>query len=87
MYINFTFCENKDNKDKQQEYYAQALEQYEQVLGKKIDNYEANFNIGVIYYNRGAELLKEINNWDLDRYNKEGRAAEEKVTGHFKKAL
>lgn len=51
------------------------------------NNYDANFNLGVFYYNEGAELNKGLAAMDVKEYQAKGKEIEGKVCGKFKKAL
>jgi tetratricopeptide (TPR) repeat protein len=50
-------------------------------------NYDANFNLGVIYYNRAVELKKVVDDMTMAEYKLHGKEKEEIVHGCFKKAL
>jgi len=65
-------------------YVEKAVEYYEKALFIDSTDYESNFNLAVVYYNEGAELISEINYTtgfsDLLRIQKE-------CAVHFKNAL
>ena len=64
-----------------------ASEWYQKCLDRNPEYFEALYNLGVNLYNKGAEVLKEAQNMDLDTYKKEGKAVEAKATEEFKVAL
>ncbi|WP_460944112.1 tetratricopeptide repeat protein [Spirosoma daeguense] len=51
------------------------------------NNYDANYQLGVFYYNEGAELNKELASMDMKEYQAKGKDVEGKVCGKFKQAL
>lgn len=80
-YLNLGILEDQTgNKDK-------ALEYYQKALNIEPDNFDANVSMGVVHYNRGAELSKKIRDMDLKTYQKDGKRMEEELKSHFKKAL
>jgi len=64
-----------------------ALDAYKQAI--KIDSgyYDALFNAGAIYYNRGVDIIKELNNLSVKEYNKQEAEFNKKWKAEFKKAL
>jgi tetratricopeptide (TPR) repeat protein len=60
-------------------YYDSAKVQYNLVLTMEPDNYEANFNLGVRYFNEAVEIKKEVDAMDMKEYQKTGAAVEKKV--------
>ncbi len=74
----------EDDPDNHQLYYSlaymydetgdddNAVKSYEQALGIKPDFFEANFNLAVLLYNKGAEKYKEANNLSIQEYQKKG---------------
>jgi tetratricopeptide (TPR) repeat protein len=63
-----------------------ALKSYEE-SSKIKPSFDAYYNIGAIYYNKGAEINKVAANMDLEEYNKKGKAIEDQAKVEFKKAL
>ncbi|GAB3696835.1 hypothetical protein GCM10027592_20420 [Spirosoma flavus] len=51
------------------------------------NNYDANYQLGVFYYNEGAELNKGLAAMDMKEYQAKGKEVEGKVCGKFKQAL
>ena len=71
----------------QQEEADKAFEAYKNAIDVDPDYFEANFNAGVIYYNKAADILKELNNMSIKEYNKNETAYMEKAKVEFEKAL
>jgi tetratricopeptide (TPR) repeat protein len=70
-----------------QEDYDKAAENYEKAIELKPDYYDANYNLGVIHYNKARDVIKELNNLSLDEYREQEAAYAEKASVHFKDAL
>lgn len=51
-----------------QDEYDKALEQYLKALSVDPNHYEANYNAGVVYYNRAAVILRELNEMPIDEF-------------------
>lgn len=64
-----------------------ALKAYTRAIKLDPENLESNFNMGVYYFNRGAEMIKKINALDINTYQKKGKAMEAEAQNEFKKAL
>jgi len=64
-----------------------AIEFYEKALAVDPTSYDANFNLGVLHYNKGADISKKIRDMDLKQYQKDGKRLEGEAKVHFKKAL
>ncbi len=60
---------------------------YNKVLATDPNNFEANFNLGVYYFNEGAEMNREVDNMSMADYTKNGKEVEGRVCGKFKQAL
>ena len=71
--------------DKAQQYYDQ--ENYEKAIELNPDYYEANYNLGVMHYNKARDVVSELNNLPLNEYRKSEAAYEEKAHVHFNEAL
>lgn len=56
-----------------------ALKYYNMVLGVDPNNYDVNFNLGVMYFNQAVEIKKEVDAMDMKEYQKTGAAVEKKV--------
>lgn len=66
---------------------AKALTAYKKALKLDPSNMESNFNLGVYYYNRGAEILKKVNDMDISTYQAKGKKLEAEAQNEFKQAL
>lgn len=77
-------------KEKANEYFAKAQEYFEKALAKDQNNFDATYSIGALYYNKAAEMTKELNVL-ADDYSKEGlkkyEAKRQEVFEQFDKAL
>lgn len=56
-----------------------ALKYYNMVLALEPDNYDVNFNLGVMNFNQAVEIKKEVDAMDMKEYQKSGAAVEKKV--------
>ncbi len=66
---------------------AKAQEYYEKTLAIDANDYDANFNLGVLHFNKGAEISQKVNSMDLKQYQKDGKKLEAELKQHFNKAL
>ncbi len=60
---------------------------YEKVIQIEPNNYDANYNMGVYYFNEGVMVKGKVDAMDMNTYNKEGKAVEEQTVAKFKQAL
>jgi hypothetical protein len=60
---------------------------YEKALTADANNYEANFNMGVAYFNDAVEMKREVDNMSMSDYNKNGKEVEGRVCGKFRQAM
>ncbi|QHV93896.1 tetratricopeptide repeat protein [Spirosoma endbachense] len=51
------------------------------------NNYDANFNLGVFYFNEAVEMKRSVDKMDMAEYSKNGKELDGKVCGKFKQAL
>ncbi|MBU1823199.1 MAG: tetratricopeptide repeat protein [Bacteroidetes bacterium] len=65
---------------------AQTIETYKKALEIDPNNYDALFNLGVIYFNDAVELKREVDNMGMQEYQKRGKEVEGRVCGRFQKA-
>jgi len=70
-----------------QEEVEPAIENYEKAIELNPDYYEANYNLGVMHYNKARDVVSELNNLPLNEYRKSEAAYEEKAHVHFNEAL
>jgi len=66
---------------------AKALGAYKKAIALDPKNMEASFNMGVYYFNRGAEILKKVNGMDIPTYQTKGKKMEADAQNEFKAAL
>ena len=76
-----------DLQAKQTEERTRAKEYYTKALAIDPNNYDANFNMGVFYFNEGAEMNKIVASMDMADFNKRGKEIEGQICGRFKQAL
>ncbi len=60
---------------------------YEKVLQIEPNNYDANYNMGVYYFNEGVMVKSKVDAMDMNTYNKEGKAVEQETVAKFKQSL
>ncbi|WP_461139706.1 tetratricopeptide repeat protein [Spirosoma pomorum] len=77
---------------------AELKKQYDEQKGMEKDylqkaiavdgnNYDANYNMGVYYFNDAVEMKRSVDNMDMAEYNKRGKEIDGQVCGKFKLAL
>jgi tetratricopeptide (TPR) repeat protein len=76
-----------DLQVKQDEARANAVKNYKKALEMDPDNYDVNYNIGVMNFNEAVEIKKKVDAMDMNTYKTEGKAIEERSTAKFKEAL
>lgn len=91
VYDNLYQREFKEgNVDKAGEYFDQALEYYNQSLQKDPKNFDAQYSVGALYYNKAANMTSELNELSND-FSKEGmkkyEAKKQEIFAEFDKAL
>jgi hypothetical protein len=64
-----------------------AISAYRKAIKFNPNNLESNFNLGVYYFNRGAEALKKVNDLDINTYQKVGKKMEAEVQNEFKLSI
>lgn len=74
------------NRDKESDngYFEKAIETYKKTLEFDKDNNSANYNIGILYYNKGVDLILAL---DAEASLQELVDTQEKCVELFKKAL
>ncbi len=65
----------------------QAVEKYTKAIEIDPEHFEANFNLAVIYYNRGANEFKKANNLSLNEYQQKGEEIEDRGRVQFRISL
>lgn len=73
-------------KQKQTEQRTLAREYYAKALAIDPNNYDANFSMGVVYFNEAVEMKKQVDNMSMGDYQKTGKEVEGRVCGKFKQA-
>jgi tetratricopeptide (TPR) repeat protein len=69
---------------KSQEYYDKAASVYQEILEVDPDNVSANYNMGILYYNQGVEIVNNMDySLDLEQLN----IVQDKIIALFKKSL
>lgn len=81
LYYNLAFLYDQVGNEEK------AIDAYKKAVELNPEYFEANFNLGVLYYNKGAEILKQANQMDLKTYQKEGAAVEAKAKKQFELAM
>ena len=65
----------------------EAIKWYKKSLEKNPEYFDALYNLGVDYYNKGADILHGAQEMDLETYKKEGKKVEQQANEIFKEAL
>jgi tetratricopeptide (TPR) repeat protein len=65
----------------------EAINWYKKSIEKNPEYFDALYNLGVDYYNKGADILHKAQDMDLDTYKKEGKKVEQEANEIFKQAL
>jgi Flp pilus assembly protein TadD len=66
---------------------TKAIKSYRKALKLDSTNFEANYNIGVYYYNKGVDLKNKYENLDLNDFQKKGKAMEANFKKEFGNGL
>ncbi len=64
-----------------------SINTYKKAIELNPEYFEANFNLAVIFFNKGVEILKEANNMDLETYQKKGKEIVAQADKFFEKSL
>lgn len=72
---------------KQTEQRDLAKTYYTKALTIEPANYDANYNMGVFFFNDAVELKRQVDNMSMADYQKTGKEVEGRVCGKFKQAL
>lgn len=64
-----------------------AIGCYQKALEVDANYFDANYNLGAVYFNQAAEKLSVANKMDFGTYQKEGKKVEDEAKGLFNKAL
>ncbi len=86
-----TKARENDNPEKAQKYKDKARKTYERLLEKYPDNFKANYNLGIMYYNIGVEKFKESkdleDNEKIKRLQETGKKQFENAIPYLEKAF
>jgi tetratricopeptide (TPR) repeat protein len=66
---------------------AKAVASYKKAIKFDPTNMESNFNLGVFHFNKAADMLKKVNDLDINTYQKKGKAMEAEADKEFANAL
>ncbi len=72
---------------KQNEQKQMAQEHYTKALQIEPANYDANYNMGVFYFNEGVAVKQKVDAMDMQTYQKEGKTVEQEAVVKFKQAM
>jgi tetratricopeptide (TPR) repeat protein len=73
-------------KAKEAELKDLAASNYKKALEIDPSNYDANYNLGVFYFNQAVVVKGSVDKMDMKTYNEKGKAIEEQVCGTFNQA-
>ncbi len=76
-----------DLKQKVDQDSKMAIEYYSKALTVDPNNYDANYNLGVYYFNQAVEMKRDVDRMDMAEYSKRGKDVDGQVCGKFKQAL
>ncbi|MET3127220.1 Flp pilus assembly protein TadD/uncharacterized coiled-coil protein SlyX [Arcicella rosea] len=76
-----------DLEAKQKEAKESALNFYKKSLDLDPNNYDVNFNLGVMSFNEAVEIKKKVDLLDMAAYKTEGKKIEEQADKKFREAL
>ncbi|MGV3541350.1 MAG: tetratricopeptide repeat protein [Rufibacter sp.] len=65
----------------------EALAAYKKAAELDPSNYDAQYNLGVYYFNKGAKLNQKANDMSLAEFQKKGKALQTEAKGFFSQAL
>ena len=76
-----------DLKAKQSENRAMEKQYLDKALAVDPNNFDANYQIGVYYFNEAVAMKRSVDAMDMAQYAKTGKESDGKVCGKFKQAL
>lgn len=76
-------AELKTLKAKESELKELAANNYKKALEIDGNNYDANYNLAVFYFNQAVVVKSGVDKMDMKTYNEKGKAIEEQVCGTF----
>ena len=74
----------EEDTSKQKEFFDKAKKLYEEVLEKDPNNISANYNLGILYYNEGVEIVNNMD-YSLDLF--ELNAVQDQIIELFRQSL
>ncbi|MFC5408267.1 hypothetical protein ACFPMF_03025 [Larkinella bovis] len=66
---------------------ASVKEYYSKALQVDPNNFDANFNLGAVYFNEAIQIRERLETMDMKEYQARGKEIEGQVCGKFKQAL
>lgn len=72
---------------KQKESTETALKYYKKSLELEPNNYDINFNLGVMSFNDAVQIKKAVDSMDMNTYKSKGKEIEAKAESKFREAL
>ncbi len=75
------------DKEKEQEYFNKAMEQYDKALEIDADYVDAVYGKGALYYNKAASISKELQDMPVDVPAEKFKAKQDEQLAQFDKAL
>jgi Tfp pilus assembly protein PilF len=76
-----------DSKKKFDSDRTMAIDYYKKAVAVDPNNYDANFGMGVTYFNEAVRMKSAVDAMDMAEYNKRGKEVDGQVCGKFKQAL
>lgn len=64
-----------------------SIEYYKKAVDIKPNDFDANYNLAVMFYNKGAEIYEKTRDMDLGNYQREGVKLEKEANSYFEKAF
>ena len=76
-----------DLQAKQNDIKAMSMKYYNKAIEMEPNNYDVNFNLGVMNFNEAVIIKGKVDGMDMNTYKTEGKAVEALATEKFKAAL
>ncbi|MFC0182365.1 hypothetical protein SAMN04515674_101334 [Pseudarcicella hirudinis] len=64
-----------------------AAEYYKKSLAINPNDFDANYNMGVFYFNEGVKIKGKVDSMDMKTYQKDGKAIEQSAISTFKESM
>ncbi len=78
LYLGKLYDTNHDKEN--------ALKYYQKVIDLDRDNFDCNYNLGVLHFNVAVELKNDVGKLDYKTYKKKGKELEDKTCSKFAEA-